>query len=383
VSGKLRLDMTSTASLMTLSAGSGLIASFIAGPIVDRMGRKWVMVISLLLNGVSYVFMSEASTFLHFAVLMTLNGIFNPLYRIGVDAMIADLIPAEKRADAYSLTRMAHNIGVAVGPAVGGYMASISYGIAFDLAAVSLFIYGLLIIFVTVETMPKRGAVEIQHIERAGGYGSILRDRPFIGFVISTTFMTMAAAMVWMLLAVYTKQNYGISESQYGFIPTTNALIVIFFQFAVTLVTKRFSPLPMVALGAFFYTIATGGIVLAQGFWGFWLCMVVLSVGELIMQPTASTYVAGLAPADKRGRYMSLYGLTWNIASGIGPVLGGMLNDNLGPVSIWYGGAAFGAISVIGFILLALQHKSDTRPARQAQLPSEQVTHGVAEIAEV
>ena len=357
VSGKLKLDMTTTASLMTLSAVSGLIASFIAGPIVDRLGRKWVMVVSLVLNAVSYVFMSEANTLLHFAVLMTLNGIFNPLYRIGVDAMIADLIPSNKRADAYALTRMAQNIGVAVGPAIGGFMAALSYGIAFLLAAISMLIYGVLIALFAAETLPARSTIQKRRVEKIGGYGSILRDRPFIGFVASTTFMTMAAAMVWMLLAVYTKQNYGIPESQYGFIPTTNALMVIFFQFAVTLVTKRFSPLPIIALGAFFYTIATGGIVLGQGFWGFWGCMVVLTIGEMIMQPTASTYVAGLAPADKRGRDLSLYGLTWNIASGIGPVVGGMLNDRLGPPAIWYGGAIFGAISVVGFVWLAIRHR--------------------------
>jgi MFS family permease len=216
--------------------------------------------------------------------------------------------------------------------------------------------------------MPRRDASAAHQPERAGGYGSVLRDRPFIGFVISTTFMTITAAMMWILLAVYTKQNYGIAESQYGFIPTTNALMVILFQFAVTMVTKRFSPLPIIALGAFFYTLGTSGVILAQGFWGFWLCMVILTLGELIMQPTASTYVAGLAPVYSRGRYMSLYGLTWNVASGIGPVIGGMLNDNIGPVAIWYGGAIFGAISVVGYILLAVQHRQAVKLVTDAAI---------------
>ncbi|MCL4505726.1 MAG: MFS transporter [Chloroflexi bacterium] len=363
VSGRLRLPMTAAASLMTLSAISGLVASFIAGPIVDRLGRKWVMVISLVMNAAGYAFMSHADTLLVFAILMIVNGIFNPLYRIGVDAMVADMIPHEKRPDAYSLTRMANNIGVAVGPAVGGFMAAISYSIAFYIAAAGLLVYGALITFFAIETMPAHS--EHHHTERLGGYGAILRDTPFIGFVASFTFVTMAAAMVWILLAVYTKQNFGVPESQYGFIPTTNALMVIFFQFAVTLVTKRFSPLPMIALGAFFYTVATAGIVLGQGFWGFWLCMVILTVGEMIMQPTASTYVAGLAPADKRGRYMGLFGLTWNVSMGIGPLFGGILSDNLGPVAIWYGGAVFGAISVLGFLLLAWRGR---RPALQPSL---------------
>ena len=367
VSERLHLPMTATASLMTLSSISGLIASFIAGPIVDRLGRKWVMVISLVMNAAGYAFMSNADTLLVFAVLMVVNGVFNPLYRIGVDAMVADMIPHEKRPDAYSLTRMANNIGVAVGPAVGGFMAAISYGIAFYIAAAGLLVYGALILFFAVETMPAHSAAqrERHRTERFGGYGAILRDKPFMGFVVSFTFVTMAAATVWILLAVYTKQNFGIPESQYGFIPTTNALMVIFFQFAVTLVTKRFSPLPVIALGALFYTFATAGIVLGQGFWGFWLCMVILTVGELILMPTASTYVAGLAPADKRGRYMGLFGLTWNVSMGIGPLIGGILSDNLGPVSIWYGAAAFGALSVLGFLLLARRSR---RPALQPSL---------------
>ena len=62
--------------------------------------------------------------------------------------------------------------------------------------------------------------------------------------------------------------------------------------------------------------------------------------------------MAGLAPAAKRGRYMSLFGLSWNIAAGIGPIFGGMLNDTLGPQAIWYGGGLAASIAVLGFLAL-------------------------------
>ena len=54
-----------------------------------------------------------------------------------------------------------------------------------------------------------------------------------------------------------------------------------------------------------------------------------------------------------RGRYMSIYGLTWSVASGIGPLLGGFLNDNIAPVAIWYGAGIIGLSSVLAFIMLA------------------------------
>ena len=86
----------------------GLLSSFLAGPVIDRVGRKWLMVISLSVNSVYFFVLSHAETLSVFAFLMGLGGVVNPLYRIGVDAMMADLISPEKRSDAYSLLRMSN-----------------------------------------------------------------------------------------------------------------------------------------------------------------------------------------------------------------------------------------------------------------------------------
>jgi MFS family permease len=112
------------------------------------------------------------------------------------------------------------------------------------------------------------------------------------------------------------------------------------------------------ALGSVFYAVAVGSVAFGYDFWGFWVSMVILTVGELILVPTSTTYVANWAPADMRGRYMSVYGLTWVFAMGVGPLLGGVLNDQFGPASIWYGGAFIGFLSVIGFIVLAKRFQS-------------------------
>ena len=77
-----------------------------------------------------------------------------------------------------------------------------------------------------------------------------------------------------------------------------------------------------------------------------------MTVGELIVMPTSSVFVAGLAPADMRGRYMSVYGLAQSAASGIAPVMGGALSDTFGPVSTWYGGLAVGLPAVAWFMIL-------------------------------
>lgn len=351
VSKTLHLPLAQTATLMTLNAVMGLIFSFVAGPIIDRVGRKWVMVISLVGNGLMYLVLSMANTYLEFAVAQGLMGALNPLYRVGADAMMADLIPQEKRPGAYSIMRMSNNTGVAIGPAVGGIIAAQSYTTAFYIAAIGLTFYGLLVAIKAKETLPAV-ASSVSTGSLFAGYGRIFRHKEFIGFTVAWTLTNVMASMIWTLMPVYANTNFGIPENQYGFIPTTNALMVVLMQYLVTLVTKRYRSLPVMAVGSVFYAIGTVLVTFFTGFWGFWLCMVVMTIGELVMSPTATTYTANLAPADMRGRYMSIYGLTWSVASGIAPVFGGFLNDNLGPRSMWIGGGVVGAISVFAFVVL-------------------------------
>src|SRR5512146_793541 len=99
LSKRLELPLFTVASLFTINAVVDLVFSFIAGPVVDKAGRKRVMVISLIGNGLVNVLMANASSLPVFAVLMAVNGAVNPLYRIGADAMTADMIAPERRAE--------------------------------------------------------------------------------------------------------------------------------------------------------------------------------------------------------------------------------------------------------------------------------------------
>jgi MFS family permease len=289
---------------------------------------------------------------------MIFSGTFNPLYRVGADAMVADLIPSEKRPDAYALIRLSNNAGIAIGPMIGGFLSSISYSITFFLAGVGMLIYSLLMAFFAVETLPQKSAPSEQLYKSFMGYIHVLRDSKFLPFVGAFILAQMCAVMIWILMPVYANGIYNVSESQYGFIPTTNALMVVFLQVYVTHTTKRYRPLPIMALGTFFYALGVGSVAFGHSFIGFWISIVIMTIGELILMPTASAYVAGLAPTDMRGRYMSIAGLSWSVAAGIAPLMGGYLNDNVSPVATWYGGLAIGIIGILDFLYLSRKESS-------------------------
>jgi MFS family permease len=352
VSERLGLPMTSIASLMTLNAAAGLVASFVIGPITDRTGRKTTMIIGLAATGLLYLAMIPAETLLAFAILMTLRGFFNPLYRVGADAMVADLIPEAGRADAYALTRLSKNVGVALGPAVGGFVATASYSFAFWAAAIGLITFSLLMALFAKESLPTSGdPPSFQGKTGLSSYGVIFVDRPFMFFVLAFTLAQIGSTIVWVLMGVYAKQNYGILENQYGFIPMTNALMVVILQVFVTRISKKYNSHLMLGLGGFLYAAGVTSVAFANDFWGFWLSMVIITTGELILIPTATTLVANLAPQDMRGRYMSIFSLSWGVAAGIGPVVGGALNDYISPQAIWYGGGLIGLSGALWFLL--------------------------------
>ena len=188
-----------------------------------------------------------------------------------------------------------------------------------------------------------------------GGYAQVFRDKGYLTFVFTMGAGLIAPGMLWVLLAVYAKTNYHMPENQFGWLPTTNALMCVFVQYFVTLITRRYRPLPVAAIGMFIYAIGVGSVALMSSFWGFWLSMVILTFGELTLVPTASTYVANISPSNLRGRYMSVYWLAWGISRSGAPLIGGWLNDHVSPHAIWIGGLIIGLSSALGLLLLARQ----------------------------
>jgi MFS family permease len=360
-SARLELPLAAVGSLITIQSLAGMLASFVAGTVADRLGRKVVMLVSLASNGVIYLFLLNATGWAEFAVLMALFGMSNPMYQVGADAMLADMVPSEQRTQAYSINRIASNSGFALGPAIGGFLAATSYSLAFIGASIGFLSYALLVALRFRETLPTRrlgGRLPVATTVAAivpprRGYGVVARDRRFVAFTLLLSLGLIAPTSLWILLAVYAKTNFGMPEYLYGWIPTANALMCVFLQYPVTSVTRRYSPLPVIAVGMGIYAVGAGSVAAMSSFPGFLLSMVILTFGELIVVPVASKFVADLAPADLRGRYMSVYWLGWAGSRAAAPLIGGYINDRVAPIAIWYAAFLIGAASTAGLAVLA------------------------------
>ena len=366
ITSKFQVGMTEVGVLFFLFSISSFVGSFLGGALTDRLGRKRMIIFSLIASSVSSVFMGLVGSLEVFYVLALISGIFTDIGGPAQQAIVADLLPEQKRAQGYGIIRVAFNLSVAIGPVIGGIIASRSYLALFIADAVISLITASIVFTSIPETKPELqpGEEEESVAESFGGYGKALRDSPFMLFAL----LNILVALVYMnfntTLGVFLRDWHGIPEAGYGSLISLNATMVVLFQFWITRRIEKYRPFIMIAIGALLYGIGFGMYGFVSSFPMFAVAMAVLTIGEMIATPTSQAIVAKLSPEQMRGRYMALFGYSWGISYAIGPYLAGMIMDNFNPNFLWYACLLIGSISAVGF--LAMQRFSQRQPAAEA-----------------
>jgi len=349
---KFGVGMTEVGVLFAVFSLSGFISSTVGGALTDRLGRKGIVIFGLVASSVSALAMGFVSTFGMFFVLALTVGILGDIAGPAHNAMVADILPEEKRTQGYGIIRVAFNLSAAIGPAIGGLLAANSYLALFVADAVISLITAVLVWRYLPETKPEpqAGAVQESMAGTFGGYIRVLRNLPFLLFMGTCILMMLVYMNMNTTLGVYLRDAHGVPESGYGYILSLNAAMVVLFQFGITRRIEKRPPLLMMALGTALYAIgfAMYGFVATYIF--FLLAMVVITVGEMIVAPVGQALVAKFAPEEMRGRYMAVFGYSWGISFMIGPYLAGMVLDNFDPRFLWYAAGIIGTLAVMGFL---------------------------------
>jgi MFS family permease len=286
---------------------------------------------------------------------MTLFGFSNSLFSPASNAMIADLVGEEKRPRAYSFLRVSNNLGVAIGPAVGGFLAAISYLYSFSGAATASAIYFVIVLTLMRETLPALNPRPVvgSVIKARGGYEQVIRDVPFVVALALFILVQFTIAQMFTTLPVYMRNVYSLAEDKFGWVMTTNAAMVVLLQFWITRRVERWARLVVLALGALFYAIGVGAVALSSTFPAFILDMVIITIGEMLLFPAISALTADYAPEHLRGRYMGLFAIASGVGFGLGPVIGGAIFDQISPHSVWPLMALFGFTAALGYLVAA------------------------------
>jgi len=364
ITSKFQVGMTEVGLLFALFSVTDMIGNMIGGALTDFLGRKTMIIMGLIISALTSLGMGFVNQLEWFYVMGAVSGLFATAAGPAHEAMLIDILPEKKRSEGFGVMRVAMNLSVAIGPAIGGFLASRSYLILFIADTVTSLITALIVYLVVEESMPveKESKVKKGFKDTFIGYGDVLKDRKFMSFVVISTIATLVYSQMYSTLSVFLRDVHGVPESGYGWLMTLNAGMVVLFQFMITRRISKHPPMLILALGSLLYVIGFGMYGFVDVYLMFMLAMVIITIGEMVIIPVAQAYVGNAAPEDMRGRYSGVMGFSWMIPWMIGPLLAGLIMDNGDPNWVWYGSAILGMIATLGFLWLRKSHDRDWTP---------------------
>jgi len=370
------VSMTLVGTIMMAAAVASAVGRIVGGELADRVGRKPLVVGAMVCQTGFFVAMawtiSTHAPILAIAAAFLAIRLAGSASEPGINAMVADVVPLERRIEAFGFLRIGGNAGWAIGPAVGGFLLAVSYGSLFLLTAAATLVGAALVLFLIRESIGGR-AQEPFSIGRLLDPG---RDRRFLAFTIWSLSLFLLVGQFATTLSVFSTSALGASDVTLGFLFTLNGLICVFLQWPASRAAKRLGMRSALVVSSLLYALGyfSVGLVPAAGY--LYVSMTVLTFGEILFSPTANAMVANLAPAGKTGRYMGFYGLAEGFGRSAGPFFGGLLLDRLmgWPALLWGALGGFGVLAAVGFLLTA---RVKVQPAEE---PSEQAESVPAEL---
>ncbi|MBT3337808.1 MAG: MFS transporter [Anaerolineae bacterium] len=351
---KFSVGMTEVGYLFALFSVANFAGSILGGALTDRFGRKQIVIFSLVATSISSVFMGLASEIEAFYLIAVISGVLS-VGGPARQAMVADILSEEKRAQGYGVLRVSANLSVAIGPAIGGLLLGItSYLTLFIIdAVVSLIVAGLFYVYIAETKSEAAEASSPESVSQSfSGYFIVFRDLLFMLFIGVCILMGLVYTNLNTTLGVYLRDIFGVSEAKYGLLLSLNAAMVVLFQFEITRRIEKRPPFLVMAAGMLLYAIgfAMYGFVSTTAM--FVLAMVILTTGEMLIAPVSQALVAKFSPEEMRGRYMAIFGISWMIPFAVGPYLAGLIMDNTDPRWLWYAAGIVGMVAVMGFLWL-------------------------------
>ena len=354
ITQRFNVGMIQVGYLFAIFSLSSIVGGILGGALTDKFGRRSMLLFGLVASGLSTLLMAYIGSIAVFYSLAAFVGLLTNAGGPATQAMIADLLPEEKRTQGYALHRVIFNLAVTIGPALGGLIAARSYFLLFIFDAVISVIVAIIVFFGIQETKPalQEGQVEETVAQSVGGYRHVLADGLFIAFLLISTIVTIVYVQMNSTLGVFLRDQHGISPLYYGYILSLNAGMVVVMQFWITRMLKGWTPMVLMAVGTALYAIGFGMYGFGSTFLWFAFAMVVITIGEMVLAPEGTALVARFAPEHMRGRYMGMFGFTWGIAFAIGPLAAGYIMENYDPNWVWYVAFLLGTVGTLGYLVL-------------------------------
>lgn len=340
------------AGLVLACYGVGAIAgSYLGGRLTDRFGSITSQLISLIAAGAGFLVLPLAREPWTLALTVVLASTAVESFRPANAATVAELTSEAVRFRAFALRRLAINIGMTLGPAVGGFLARVDYVWLFVCNGGACWIAASLLWALFRGHQP--AAATASETSEARATTSPWRDRPFLALLLLTVALWLVFFQLLTTYPLTLNEVFGLVEHQIGLLFAINTLLIILFEMVLVHAVDRFNPVRVAAVGAFLTCLGFGLLPFASGLTFLAFTILVWTTGEMLSHPMLEGMVANRAPAASLGAYLGLQNATIAIGFVIAPVLGTWIYESYGYRTLWLSCGAAGFVLLAGFWALS------------------------------
>lgn len=349
----LNYTLTEASTIFAALSLSMLCISMFGGSLIDKLGPVRAMLISLSSNGLILLFMPHISRFSTMLAASIVWGLAFGFYRPASQTFISYLSSAGKHKVTFSVFRLAINLGMSIGPAIGGYLAAHSFPMIFYANAIANFV-AVIILFLGLAHSPWR----TYSAKKAMGHKTQLSIKWLKSDLTLRLFIfaSLPVAMIFFqhesTLPIFLHRDLHLPLTFYGLLFTINTLMIVVCELPLNIATINWPYRINMMLGSFLITAGFAGLYFVTTPTHVIILTIVWTIGEMILYPASSSYIADIAPEEHRGSYMGLQNAASNFGILFGPWLGAILMQHVGAAGLWVICGLWGLVSVALFASL-------------------------------
>ena len=320
--------------IMALFGMGSVVGSWLGGELTDRIGYYKVMAISLLASGISFILLQYITSYVGFCVgvfvLMAIADMFRPAMFVA----LSSYSKPENRTRSITLIRLAINLGVSAGPALGGLIIfALGYGGLFWIDGLTCFIAGMLLLKIL---NPKKAKV-IEQVKVANP-AEAYTDKAFMILLAAMTLFGLAFFQLLSTLPIFYKDVHSLSEAEIGLLLGLNGFLVFIFEMPLIkwLESSKNSMSKLILIGVLLTAMSFIVINFIGWIGALIIGMILISFGEMIVFPFSNSLALNRSVKGNQGQYMAYYSISFSIAHIFGHSIGMNLVANLGYKYTWH-----------------------------------------------
>jgi len=339
---KLGFDDRAAGIITTIAISIGGIGILIGGKLADKIGRKKLIIFSSLAGAVIFITCAFLGVSKIIVYLIMAGNLISVMQWPTMDAMVTDTTDKKNRQTAFSLLYMGLNIGMAIGPLMGGFLINGHLFWFFLIDGITTIISLIPVILFVKDTKPTEDQMEAvpktdaESAERGSIFKAFIKRPVLLIFMFILILFTMVYAQYSFGLPLFASHVFGSNGPRmYGLIMTVNAVIVIIFTLFVISFTKKLKPLASIGIGGLLYAIGFGILYFSNYMYLFIISTIIWTLGEIIIAVNVEVFIANNAPITHRGRFFATVNFITESGYALSPMLTGFFIAGYGIRNIW------------------------------------------------